>query len=370
MLIVVAADTHAGERRVAATPETVKKWVKQGHRVRIATGAGLDAAIPDAAYAEAGAELAGGPALYAGAELVLQVRAPQADGLAQLPDGCTLVALFDAHRYAPRQWLADKRLTAFALERIPRTTRAQAMDVLSSQANVAGYRAVLKAVQYYPRFMPMFMTAAGTVKPARVLILGVGVAGLQAIATAKRLGAVVEAFDVRPATREQVESLGARFIEVPTDPAQATETTSGYASEMSADYQARQAALIAERAREADIVITTAQIPGKPAPLLLPATVVDAMKRGSVVVDLAVDSGGNCPLSRPDEAFVTVHGVTVVGAGQLAAELAADASALFARNVATFCALLTDADGRLAPDFADDIVAATCIAHAGELKPL
>ncbi|WP_255989817.1 Re/Si-specific NAD(P)(+) transhydrogenase subunit alpha [Chitinolyticbacter albus] len=370
MLIVVAAETHAGEHRVAATPETVRKWVNQGHRVRVAASAGLAAAIPDEAYAAVGAELAGADALYAGAELVLKVRAPQEAELAQLPEGSALVALFDAHRYAPRQWLADKRLTAFALERIPRTTRAQAMDVLSSQANVAGYRAVLKAAQYYPRFMPMLMTAAGTVKPARVLILGVGVAGLQAIATAKRLGAMVEAFDVRPATREQVESLGARFIEVPTDPSQTAETAGGYAREMSTDYQARQAALIAERAREADIIITTALIPGKAAPLLLPPEVVAGMKRGSVVIDLAVDSGGNCPLSRPDEAIVTDNGVTVVGAGQLAAELAADASALFARNVAAFCALLTDPEGRFAPDFADDIVAATCIAHAGELKPL
>ncbi|UXY17008.1 Re/Si-specific NAD(P)(+) transhydrogenase subunit alpha [Chitiniphilus purpureus] len=372
MLIAIAAETHPGEHRVAATPETVKKYLAQGHTVRVEPGAGLAAAIADAQYVAAGATLVPAESLYAGADVVLRVRAPSEAALAAIPDGATVVALFEAHRYPHRRWLADKRLTAFALERIPRTTRAQAMDVLSSQANVAGYRAVLKAVQHYPRFMPMLMTAAGTVKPARVLILGAGVAGLQAIATARRLGAMVEAFDVRPAAREQVESLGARFVEVPSSEAEqlSSQSAAGYARAMSDDYQARQATLIAARACEADIVIATAQIPGQPAPLLLTEAMVTAMKPGSVIVDLAVDSGGNCALASPDGCHVTAGGVTVLGCGNLAAELAADASALYARNVLAFTALLADQAGHLAPDLADDILAATCIAHRGELMPI
>ncbi|GAA5785865.1 NAD(P) transhydrogenase subunit alpha [Chitiniphilus shinanonensis] len=370
MLIAIAAETHPGECRVAATPETVKKYVAQGHTVRVAPGAGRGAAISDDAFVAAGATIAADGNVYAGAELVLKVRAPSEAELANIPDGAAIIASFDAQRYPHKRWLADKRLTAFALERMPRTSRAQSMDVLSSQANVAGYRAVLKACQYYPRFMPMMMTAAGTVKPARVLILGTGVAGLQAIATAKRLGAVVEAFDVRPVAREQVESLGARFIEVPADEGQSAETSGGYAREMSADYKARQAALIAERAREADIVITTAQIPGKPAPVLLTPETVETMKQGSVIVDLAVESGGNCPLSRMDQVVTTPNGVTVLGSGNLPSELAADASAMFARNVLTFAALLFDKEAKLALNFEDDIVEATCIAHQGELKNL
>jgi H+-translocating NAD(P) transhydrogenase subunit alpha len=369
MLIAIPAEVQPGEFRVAATPETIKKLIKAGHTVRVESKAGLHAAISDAAYTEAGAEIARHPeALYQGAQLILKVRAPQIHELAQLPDHAALVALFDIHRYAHLDALSSKHISAYALELVPRITRAQSMDVLSSQANIAGYRAVLLATQYYPRFMPMLMTAAGTVKPARVLILGAGVAGLQAIATAKRLGAIVEVFDVRPATREQVESLGGKFIEVPLNDAEkaAAETAGGYAREMSEDYKLRQSALIDSQARLADIIISTAQIPGKAAPVLIPADTVLGMKAGSVIIDLAVDSGGNCPLSKSGEVVHSENGVIIVGHGNLASLLAADASALYARNMLTFLSLLQDAEGAYAPHMDDEIIKATLISHQGE----
>lgn len=369
MLIAIPAEVQPGEFRVAATPETIKKLIKAGHTVRVESKAGLHAAISDAAYTEAGAEIAPHPeALYQGAQLILKVRAPQIHELAQLPDHAALVALFDIHRYAHLDALSSKHISAYALELVPRITRAQSMDVLSSQANIAGYRAVLLATQYYPRFMPMLMTAAGTVKPARVLILGAGVAGLQAIATAKRLGAIVEVFDVRPATREQVESLGGKFIEVPLNDAEkaAAETAGGYAREMSEDYKLRQSALIDSQARLADIIISTAQIPGKAAPVLIPADTVFGMKAGSVIIDLAVDSGGNCPLSKSGEVVHSENGVIIVGHGNLASLLAADASALYARNMLTFLSLLQDAEGAYAPHMDDEIIKATLISHQGE----
>ncbi|MEJ2794732.1 Re/Si-specific NAD(P)(+) transhydrogenase subunit alpha [Iodobacter sp. LRB] len=369
MLIAIPAEVLPGEFRVAATPETIKKLIKAGHTVRVESKAGQHAAITDTAYTEAGAEIAPNPAaLYQGAQLILKVRAPLAHELPLLPERAALVALFDIHRYDHLDALNAKQISAYALELIPRITRAQSMDVLSSQANIAGYRAVLLATQYYPRFMPMLMTAAGTVKPARVLILGAGVAGLQAIATAKRLGAIVEVFDVRPATREQVESLGGKFIEVAlnNDEKAAAETSGGYAREMSDDYKLRQSLLIDSQARLADIIISTAQIPGKAAPILIPAETVAGMKAGSVIIDLAVDSGGNCPLSKSDEVVHSENGVIIVGHSNLASLLAADASALYARNMLTFLSLLQDAEGAYAPHSDDEIIKATLLSHHGE----
>jgi NAD(P) transhydrogenase subunit alpha len=369
MLIAIPAEALPGEFRVAATPETIKKLIKAGHSVRVESQAGKHAAISDTAYTEAGAEIASSKeALYQGAQLILKVRAPEAHEVALLPAHAALVCLFDIHRYPHLAALNAKQISAYALELIPRITRAQSMDVLSSQANIAGYRAVLLATQYYPRFMPMLMTAAGTVKPAKVLILGAGVAGLQAIATAKRLGAVVEVFDVRPTTREQVESLGGKFIEVALSEAEkaAAETAGGYAREMSEDYKQRQSALIDQQARQADIIISTAQIPGKAAPVLIPAATVAAMKAGSVIIDLAVDSGGNCPLSRAAEVVHSDNGVIIVGHGNLASLLAADASALYARNMLTFLSLLQDAEGQYAPHFEDEIIKATLVCHHGQ----
>ena len=368
MQIAIPAEAYPGELRVAATPETIKKLIKAGHQVRVETKAGLHAAITDAAYIEAGAEIALNPAaLYQGAALVLKVRAPEAHEIAMLPANAALVALFDIHHYAHLDALNAKKISAYALELVPRITRAQSMDVLSSQANIAGYRAVLLATQYYPRFMPMLMTAAGTVKPARVLILGAGVAGLQAIATAKRLGAIVEVFDVRQATREQVDSLGGKFIEVPLNDEEkaAAETAGGYAREMSDDYKRRQTVLIDQQARLADIIITTAQIPGKAAPVLIPAEPVEGMKAGSVIIDLAVDSGGNCPLSKSGEIVRSDNGVLVIGHGNLASLLAADASALYARNIHTFLGLLQNAESAYAPHFDDEIIKATLVTHQG-----
>jgi NAD(P) transhydrogenase subunit alpha len=279
--------------------------------------------------------------------------------------GSILVGLLNPHDDAGIEKLAGTGVTAFAMEWIPRTTRAQTMDVLSSQANIAGYKAVILAANEYGRFMPMLMTAAGTVKAARVLVLGAGVAGLQAIATAKRLGAVVEAFDVRPAVKEQVESLGARFIEVPATEGAAAETAGGYAREMGEAYRQRQAALIDERARGADIVVTTALIPGRQAPVLLHEDTVKRMRPGSVIVDLAVDQGGNCAVSERDR-VVTKHGVTVVGHGNLPALVPADASALYARNLLAFLALLSDpATGERRIDRADEIISATLVCVDG-----
>ena len=316
MRIGIPKEIRPGETRVAATPETIKKLTASRlHAVIVQAGAGTPASIADQQYEAAGATISETAAdLYAQAELLLKVRSPDPCEIAMLRPGTIVIGLLAPHDRAGIEALAASGVTGFALEQLPRITRAQTMDVLSSQANIAGYKAVIIAANEYGRFMPMLMTAAGTVKAARVLVLGAGVAGLQAIATAKRLGAVIEAFDVRPATKEQVESLGAKFIEVPVsehDPTQA-ETAGGYAREMSGEYQRRQAALIDERARAADIIITTALIPGKPAPVLLREETIRSMKPGSVVVDLAVEQGGNCPLTEKDRVVVK-HGVTLVG---------------------------------------------------------
>jgi NAD(P) transhydrogenase subunit alpha len=367
MRIGIPAEIRPGETRVAATPETVRKFIAGRHTVSVQTGAGAAAGIPDADFQAAGAAIAPSAAeVYAACDVVLKVRSPDTTELPLLRRGSVLVGLLNPHDDAGIDRLAATGITAFAMESVPRTTRAQTMDVLSSQANIAGYKAVMLAANEYGRFMPMLMTAAGTVKAARVLVLGAGVAGLQAIATAKRLGAVVEAFDVRPAVKEQVESLGARFVEVPaTDADRAAETAGGYAREMSDSYRQRQSALIDERARAADIIITTALIPGRPAPVLLREDTVQRLKPGSVIVDLAVEQGGNCPLSERDRVVVK-HGVKLVGYSNLPALVAADASALYARNLLAFLALLVDpATGERRIDRADDIISATLVCIDG-----
>jgi NAD(P) transhydrogenase subunit alpha len=365
----VPAEIRPGETRVAATPETVKKLAAGGkHAVAVQAGAGVAAAVPDAEFRAAGATIVASAAeVYAQSDIVLKVRAPEASELGALKAGSILVGLLDPYDAAGIAALARTGVTGFALEWLPRITRAQAMDVLSSQANIAGYKAVIVAADEYGRFMPMLMTAAGTVKAARVLVLGAGVAGLQAIATAKRLGAVIEAFDVRPAVKEQVESLGAKFVEVPIseEEKRQAETAGGYAREMSEDYKRRQAALIDERAKAADIIVTTALIPGRPAPVLVRAETVRAMKPGSVIVDLAVEQGGNCPLSERDRVVVK-HGVKIVGYTNLPAMLPADSSALYARNVLNFVGLLVDPkSGELKLDRADEIIAGSLVCVDG-----
>lgn len=374
MQIGIPAETRAGEARVAATPETVKKLVAGGHHtVLVQSGAGVAAAVPDTAFAEAGATIVGSAAeVYGQSDIVLKVRAPQADEIAALKPNAIVIGLLNPWDEEGIQALAAKGATGFAMEWLPRITRAQAMDVLSSQANIAGYKAVITAADEYGRFMPMLMTAAGTVKAARVLVLGVGVAGLQAIATAKRLGAVIEAFDVRPETKEEAESLGAKFFEVELseEEREAQKSAGGYAVEMSEDYKRRQGELIAERAKLADIVISTALIPGRPAPVLLPEEVVKEMKPGSVIVDLAAEQGGNCPLTEKDQVVVK-HGVKLVGWTNLPAMLAADASALYARNLLNFINLLVDPEtGQLKLDREDEIIdgALVCIDGAAVKK--
>ncbi len=368
MHIGVPLETRPGETRVAATPETVKRLVGQGHQVTVQRGAGLAASITDAAYEAAGAAL-GEVADALGADLVLKVDAADAAELAQMQPGAVLIGMlnpFDADNNAR---MAERGITAFSLEAAPRTSRAQSLDVLSSQANIAGYKAVLLAAHFYPRFMPMLMTAAGTVKAARVLVLGAGVAGLQAIATARRLGAVIEASDVRPAVKEQIESLGAKFVDVPLETdeeRECAEGVGGYARPMPASWMARQAQAVHERAKQADIIITTALIPGRKAPVLLREETVQQMKPGSVVIDLAAAQGGNCPLTVADQVVVR-HGVTLVGYSNLAAQVPADASALYARNLLDFLKLVIDSEGKLHINLEDDIVAACLMCADGRL---
>ena len=369
MRIGIPAEIRPGETRVAATPETARKLIHGGrHTLAVQAHAGNGACIPDADFQSAGAEIAtSGADIYSQSDIVLKVRAPTSAELPLLRRGSVLVGLLNPHDEAGIDMLAATGVTAFAMEAIPRITRAQTIDVLSSQANIAGYKAVLLAANEYGRFMPMLMTAAGTVKAARVLVLGAGVAGLQAIATAKRLGAVVEAFDVRPAVKEQVESLGARFIEVPVRDAEKTaaETSAGYARVMSEDYRQRQAALIDDRARAADIIITTALVQGRRAPVLLREDTVQRMKPGSVIVDLAVEQGGNCALTERDR-VATKHGVLLVGYSNLPAMVAADASALYARNLLSFANLLLDpSTGELEIDRTDDIIGASLVCIDG-----
>ncbi|MEA5098835.1 MAG: Re/Si-specific NAD(P)(+) transhydrogenase subunit alpha [Burkholderiaceae bacterium] len=368
MKIGIPAETRPGETRVAATPETVKKLVAAKHQVVVQSGAGIHASVTDEAFRDAGAQI-GSAADAFGCEMVLKVRAPDQQERAQIKPGSVLIGMLNPFDADNIKFMAEAGFTAFSLEAAPRISRAQSLDVLSSQANIAGYKAVMLAANTYQRFMPMLMTAAGTVKAARVLIMGVGVAGLQAIATAKRLGAVIEASDVRPPVKEQVESLGAKFIDVPYETDEEREIAQGvggYARPMPASWMQRQAALVHERAKLADIIITTALIPGRKAPVLISEETVKVMKPGSVIVDMAVEQGGNCPLSELGKT-VTKYGVHIIGEPNLAALVAADASALYARNLLDFLKLIVDKDGNLAINLDDEIVAATRMCAGGEI---
>ncbi len=369
MQIGVPRERAAGETRVAVTPETAKKLKAAGHVLRIESGAGVAASVTDAAYEAVGCEIVDQAAALA-SELVLKVRAPGADELALMKPGSALVGMLNPFDRDGLQRLAGAGITSFALEAAPRTTRAQSMDVLSSQANIAGYKAVMIAADKYQRFFPMLMTAAGTVKAARVVILGVGVAGLQAIATAKRLGAVIEASDVRPSVKEQVESLGGKFIDVSYDTDEEKEAAvgvGGYAKPMPQSWLDRQKVEVAKRVAAADIVITTALIPGRAAPVLVTEEMVKAMKPGSVIVDLAAAQGGNCPLTEANKTVVK-HGVTLIGETNLASLVAADASALYARNVLDFLKLVITKEGTFNVPMDDDIVAACLMTQGGEVK--
>jgi len=378
MLIGVPHETAPGETRVAVTPETLKKLKTQGHVVRVQSGAGVAASVTDGSYVAAGAEITDRAGAF-GADLVLKVRSPSSEELSMMKTGAAVVGMLNPFDADNLHRLAGAGVTGFALEAAPRTTRAQSMDVLSSQANIAGYKAVMIAADKYQRFFPMLMTAAGTVKAARVVILGVGVAGLQAIATAKRLGAVIEASDVRPSVKEQIESLGGKFIEVSYDTPEekeAAEGVGGYAKPMPPSWLARQQIEVAKRVALADIVISTALIPGRAAPTLITEEMVKSMKPGSVIVDIAAGkgpdlmgglTGGNCPLSEADKTVVK-HGVTIVGETNLPALVAADASALYARNILDFLKLVLPKDGTFTVPMDDDIVAACLMTQGGEVR--
>jgi H+-translocating NAD(P) transhydrogenase subunit alpha len=367
-MIAICKERYPGETRVAATPESLKKLIGLGAAVTVETGAGLTAAITDEAYAAAGASIA--PTVEAAvksADILFKVRDPSAEEIAALKPGAIVAALLNPHQNkALVGELAGKGAAVFAMEFVPRITRAQAMDALSSQANLAGYRAVIEAAEAYGRALPMMMTAAGTVAAAKVFVMGAGVAGLQAIATARRLGAVVTATDVRPAAKEQVESLGAKFIAVEDEEFRQAETAAGYAKEMSAEYQAKQAALIASHVLKQDIVITTALIPGRPAPKLLSAEHVASMRPGSVIVDIAVEQGGNVAGSKLGE-IADVGGVKIVGYANLPGRIAADSSALYARNLVNFAGLLLNKEGALAPDYEDEILKGALVAKDGAI---
>jgi NAD(P) transhydrogenase subunit alpha len=372
MIIGIPRETRAGETRVAATPETVKKLAASGkHQLVVEAGAGAMSHIPDSEFQAAGARIGSADATL-GADIVLKVRGPTDQELPKLKRGAMLVGLLNPFDAAAVQSYAGTGVSGYALELLPRITRAQTMDVLSSQANIAGYKAVIIAANTYGRFMPMLMTAAGTVKAARVLILGVGVAGLQAIATAKRLGAVIEASDVRPSVKDQVESLGAKWVDVPyenDEERKIAEGVGGYARPMPPEWMARQSGIIHERCKSVDILITTALIPGRPAPKLIKAETVAAMKPGAVIVDLAVEQGGNVEGSEVDK-IVARNGVKIVGFGNLPARVATDASALYARNVINFLALSLNAKtGEFAVPKDDEIIKATLICENGAVVP-
>jgi NAD(P) transhydrogenase subunit alpha len=366
--LAVPKETSPGETRVAATPESVKKLKGLGLDVVVQAGAGARARISDADYAAAGASIApDASSTLEGADVVLKVRGPKGAETALFRKGAVLAALLAPYteKEAIRA-LAEQGLVAFAMELLPRISRAQAMDVLSSQANLAGYKAVIDAAAQFGRAMPMMMTAAGTIAPARVLVMGVGVAGLQAIATARRLGAIVSATDVRPDTKEQVESLGATFVAVMDEEFKNAQTAGGYAKEMSREYQAKQAALIAATIQKQDIVITTALTPGRRAPVLVSEEMIKSMKPGSVIVDLAAESGGNTPLTRADE-VVEVHGVTIMGYTNTPGRLAVDASSLYARNLFNFVSLIVDKKtGALAIDWNDEIIKGALLTRDGQ----
>jgi NAD(P) transhydrogenase subunit alpha len=367
MRIAVLKERRAGETRVAATAESVKKLIGLGHTVAVESGAGLSAGIRDEDYAAAGAKVGSVSEALSGASIIFKVRGPDASELATYPKGVGLVALLEpyAAKAEATSW-ASAGVTAIAMEFIPRITRAQSMDVLSSQANLAGYRAVIEGSQLYGRAVPMMMTAAGTVAAAKIFVMGAGVAGLQAIATARRLGGIVSATDVRPAAKEQVASLGAKFIAVEDEEFKAAETAAGYAKPMSPEYQKKQAELVASHIAKQDIVVTTALIPGRPAPVLVTEAMVKSMRPGSVVVDLAVSQGGNCPLSKPDQ-VADINGVKVIGFTNLPAHVAADASALYARNLLALLPLLTGEDKSFSPKWDDEIVKAAVLTRDGQV---
>lgn len=364
MKIAVLSDQQSGERRVAASPDTIKAYIKKGASVAVEAGAGAGSFISDDVFKAAGATVFKGAAELKDADIVLSIRRPSDAALKAIKKDAIVAAGLDP--YGDRKGLealAKAGVNAFAMELMPRITRAQSMDILSSQSNLAGYKAVIDAAGHYGRAFPMMMTAAGTVPPAKVFIMGVGVAGLQAIATARRLGAIVSATDVRKATEEQVKSLGAKFVFA--DVADAA-TSGGYAKELSAEDKAKQAALVAEHIKGQDIVITTALIPGRPAPVLVTKEMVESMKPGSVIVDLAVERGGNTPLSKADE-IVDHKGVQIIGTVNLAGKLAGNASSLFAKNLANFLDIMIDKEGKLKIDYDDEIIKGTLIAKDGAL---
>jgi H+-translocating NAD(P) transhydrogenase subunit alpha len=368
MLIGVVAEVEPSETRVAATPETVKKFVGLGAEFVIEHEAGLKAGVTDADYQSAGARLADAAHVLGEADVLLKVKRPTDLELARVRRGALIVAVMDPYgRHQAIESMAKAGVSAFAMELMPRITRAQVMDVLSSQANLAGYRAVIDAAAEYGRGLPMMMTPAGTVPAAKAFIMGVGVAGLQAIATARRLGAVVTATDVRPATKEQVESLGAKFVAVEDEEFKQAETAGGYAKEMSATYRAKQAELVASHIAKQDIVITTALIPGRPAPRLIDAAMVASMRTGAVIVDLAVERGGNCELAKAGEMVVTDNGVKIVGYSNVT-RLAATASSLYARNLYAFVETLIDKSAHsLAVNWDDELVKATLLTRDGAI---
>jgi len=369
MKLAILKERRDGEARVAATPDTVKKYKSLGLDIAVESGAGAGAHFSDRDYVSAGASIASDAAqVLSGADIVLAVRGPEASEIASMKKGAVVAALLAPYTEKDTAVrLAAQGVNAFAMEFLPRISRAQAMDVLSSQANLAGYKAVIDAAATFGRAMPMMMTAAGTIAPARVLVMGAGVAGLQAIATARRLGAIVSATDVRPATKEQVESLGATFVAVMDEEFKQAQTAAGYAKEMSREYQAKQAALIAETIKKQDIVITTALIPGRKAPILVSEEMIKTMKLGSVIVDLAAEQGGNTPLTKPGEVY-EIHGVTIMGYTNLPGRLAVDSSALYARNLFNFVSLIVDKKtGALALDWDDEIVKGAGLTRDGEV---
>ena len=364
--IAVTRERREGETRCAVTPDTVKKFVAMGATVTVEAGTGAGSSFPDADYVAAGAVVKPDThAVLDGADIVLKVRGPTAQETSALKPGAIVIALLDAYREKDTvAAMAGAKVTAFAMEFVPRITRAQVMDALSSQANLAGYRAVIEAAAAYGRGFPMMMTAAGTVAPAKVFVMGVGVAGLQAIATARRLGAVVTATDVRPATKEQVESLGAKFLAVEDEEFRNAQTAGGYAKPMSPEYQAKQAVLTGEHIKKQDIVITTALIPGRAAPVLVTADQVATMKPGSVLIDLAVEAGGNVEGAKSGETVVTPNGASIVGIANLPGRIASDASSLYSKNLLAFVGLLLK-DGAVALDLEDEILKAAVVTHGG-----
>lgn len=369
MKLAILKERRDGETRVAASPETVKKFKGLGLDVAVEAGAGVAARMTDTDYLAAGATIApDSSTVLDGADIILSVRSPDTGQIGAMKKGAVLAALLAPYtdKETPQK-LATRGVDAFSMEFLPRISRAQAMDVLSSQANLAGYKAVIDAAAQFGRAMPMMMTAAGTIAPARVLVMGVGVAGLQAIATARRLGAIVSATDVRPATKEQVESLGATFVAVMDEEFKNAQTTAGYAKPMSAEYQAKQAALIAETIKKQDIVITTALIPGRKAPILVTEDMITTMKPGSVIVDLAAEQGGNTPLTRPDD-VIEAHGVTIMGYTNLPGRLAVDSSSLYARNLFNFVSLIVDKKtGALTLNWDDEVVKGAGLTRDGQV---